>query len=308
MIKPKPNIMIIGSLNMDLVVTTERMPKNGETVQGRSIHYISGGKGANQAVGCAKLGAHVTMVGAVGDDVFGQQIINQLDAYGVATEHIARIKNKSTGTATIIHTLEDNCIVVVSGANGECNKEMVSAYEAYIQKADVLLLQLEIPLSAVHHALKIARSHGVRTVLNPAPAHVLSQDLLSLVDILTPNESEFESISGKTYSSEEELEEGMQNWQNTYGCTLVITRGQKGCSYLDPLNGKLKTIPIIAVHVIDTTGAGDAFNAALCYRISLGWSLEHAIKFAVKAASLSVTKFGAQEGMPTLEEVATLDS
>ncbi len=299
----RPNIVVIGSLNMDLVVTMERMPKVGETVHGQSIHYISGGKGANQSVGCAKLGADVTMIGAVGDDLFGQQIITQLGNYGVPADRIARIKGVPTGTATILHTQQDNCIIVVPGANGECSMEMISAYEEEIRQADVLLVQLEIPLSTVHHALALARSHGITTVLNPAPAQVLPTEFLSLVDILTPNETEFELLSGNTYSSEAELEKGMMEWQKTYGNTVVVTRGEYGSSYLDPIHVKLRTIPAISVHVVDTTGAGDCFNAALCYGISSGWTLEQAVAFAGKAASLSVTKFGAQDGLPTLMEV-----
>ncbi|MFD0677909.1 MULTISPECIES: ribokinase [unclassified Paenibacillus] len=296
-----PHIVIVGSLNMDLVVTTERMPRVGETIEGQHIRYLPGGKGANQAVGCAKLEAVATMIGSVGDDVFGNQIIQQLTQYGVKTEHISVIEQVPTGTATILHTAEDNCIVVVPGANAHTNEQLVAEHESVIRNADILLLQLEIPTAAVKLALEIAHSNGVRTVLNPAPAKILPNEIHELVNILTPNETEFELLSERTYANEEELAEGMRNWEKLHRQTLIVTRGEKGVSYLE--DDKLMTIPAIRVQVADTTGAGDAFNAALCCGLASQQSLESSIRSAVKAASLSVTKFGAQDGMPTLLEV-----
>lgn len=301
-----PKIIIIGSLNMDLVVTLQRIPQIGETIQGQNIHYIPGGKGANQAVGCARLGADVIMIGAVGTDLFGRQILKQLLEYGVATDKIAQIDQLPTGTATILHLANDNSIIIVSGANSACSVEMVTQYEAEIKQADILLLQLEIPLPAVQQALSIARAHGVKTVLNPAPAQALSQELLSLVDILTPNETEFALLSGQIYASEEELAQGLRLWQKKYQHTVILTRGELGCSYIDLISNELRSIPTVSVPVVDTTGAGDAFNAALCYGISTGQPLEQAITFALKAATLSVTKFGAQNGMPTYEEMVSV--
>lgn len=299
----RPKIVVIGSLNMDLVVTMERMPEMGETIQGQNIHYVSGGKGANQAVGCAKLGADITLIGAVGTDLFGQQIIEQLIEYGVTTDNIAQLDKLPTGTATILHVANDNSIIIVSGANSATSIEMVNHYEAEIKQADILLLQLEIPMETVHHALTIARANGVKTVLNPAPAQALTQELLSLVDIITPNETEFALLSGQTYSSEAELAHGLELWQAEYQHTVIITRGELGCSFIDPISKKLRTIPTAKVAVVDTTGAGDCFNAALCYGITTGLTLELAVTFALKAATLSVTKFGAQNGMPTYDEV-----
>ncbi|NOU98176.1 ribokinase [Paenibacillus sp. LMG 31456] len=296
-----PHIVIVGSLNMDLVVTTERMPRIGETIEGQHIRYLPGGKGANQAVGCAKLEAVATMIGSVGDDVFGSQIIQQLTQYGVMTERISVIDQVPTGTATILHTAEDNCIVVVPGANAHTNEQLVAENESLIREADIVLLQLEIPTPAVKLALEIAHSNGVRTVLNPAPAKILPDEIHELIDILTPNETEFELLSQRTYANEEELTEGMRKWESLHRQTLIVTRGEHGVSYLE--NDQLMTIPAIRVQVADTTGAGDAFNAALCCGLASGQSLESSIRSAVKAASLSVTKFGAQDGMPTLHEV-----
>jgi ribokinase len=297
----KQTIAIVGSLNMDLVVTAERMPRVGETIEGTNIHYLPGGKGANQAVGCAKLGAEAIMLGCVGGDAFGQEISARLRDYGVIIEHLMMVEQLPTGTATILHTKEDNCIIVVPGANAHTDERLVAQHQALIQQSDLLLTQLEIPLSAVTLSLQLARNAGVRTVLNPAPAKALPEELLQLVDILTPNETEFEELSGQSYPTEEALQEGMMRWEQRYQHTLIVTRGARGVSYLQ--EGKLHTVPAPFVEIVDTTGAGDSFNAALCCSLASGETLETAVRFAVRAASLSVTKFGAQNGMPTLEEV-----
>ncbi|MBD2865772.1 ribokinase [Paenibacillus oceani] len=297
-----PRIVIVGSLNMDLVISMEQMPKVGETVQAQSIHYIPGGKGANQAVGCSRLGAQIDMIGAVGGDPFGDQIIGQMKRHGVNTEHISVLEGVSTGTATIFHTRQDNCIAIVAGANEHCSADQVSSCESLIRQADLLLVQLEIPLESVRQALTIARSAGVKTVLNPAPAKPLPDELLQLVDLLTPNETEFAALSGAEPDSEAAWQQSMTDWERRHGHKVVVTRGAAGSSYLDD-SGALVTVPALTVSVVDTTGAGDSFNAALSYGLALGWTLHQAVSFAGKAASLSVTKFGAQDGMPKLDEV-----
>jgi ribokinase len=296
-----PKIAVVGSLNMDLIVSVERMPLQGETLEGESIHYISGGKGANQAVGCAKLGAAVTMVGAVGDDAFGKQILSDMETYGVPVEHIAVLEKAPTGTATILHMPEDNCIVIVPGANGKVTAAYIDSKAELIREADVMIIQLEIPIDAVERALIIAKEAGVKTILNPAPAKRLSSELLRLPSILTPNETEFESLTGCALDSDAKLAEAMRSWEQEYGNRLVITRGKAGVSYLQ--SGELCTIPAPEVEVKDTTGAGDCFNAALSFALASSWEWEDAVAFAVKAASVSVTKFGAQAGMPALNEL-----
>ncbi|MCU6707721.1 ribokinase [Paenibacillus sp. J5C_2022] len=301
----KPKVTVVGSLNMDLVVSMPRMPKQGETLTGDAIHYIPGGKGANQAVGCARLGAEVTMIGAVGSDGFGERILQDMRRYGVSAEAIAVLANKPTGTASIFHTPEDNSIVIVPGANGAVTPEMIDAHASAITSADIVLLQLEIPLDAVVRALQIARAGGVRTVLNPAPAVPLPQELLTLCDFVTPNEHEFELLSSLALGESDELiEQGIRVWEERYGNKLLMTRGKHGVSYLD--DSRLRTAPAPFVEAVDTTGAGDCFNAAVCYGLASGWEMGRAVPFAVKAASLSVTRFGAQAGMPTLQEVESL--
>lgn len=291
---------------MDLVVMVERMPRRGETIHGRQLHTIPGGKGANQAIGCAKLGAQVSMIGAVGSDAFGDKLIERLEACSVSTEAIVRAGDISTGTASITHTPEDNSIVIVSGANLRCSSELVDTYRDRIGSADTLLVQLEIPLASVRRALEWARRSGVRTILNPAPAVPLSRDLTQLVDFISPNETEFEILSGTTWDDEESLAQAMRQWEYEFGARVLITRGDKGCSYLE--GDELYTISAPNVQVIDTTGAGDAFNAAFSVAVSQGMSIREAISFAVQAASFSVTRFGAQDGMPVWEEVLSITS
>lgn len=298
----RPNIAVVGSLNMDLVVAMNRMPRLGETISGESIHYIPGGKGANQAVGCAKLGADVVMIGAVGQDAFGKQILGDIRKYGIVDKAIAVLPDVPTGTASIFHAENDNCIIIVPGANGEVTPEWVDRHASDIQSADILLVQLEIPLPAVERALQIAKAAQVRTVLNPAPAVKLPAELLRLCDIITPNESELELLCGNEVGEEEELIlKEILNWQSAYGNRVLVTRGKHGVSYAE--NGCLITAKAPKVQVVDTTGAGDCFNAALCFGLASAWEWERTVDFAVRAASRSVTKFGAQAGMPTLEEL-----
>ncbi|WP_040949793.1 ribokinase [Gorillibacterium massiliense] len=303
----RPRIAVVGSLNLDLVVSAERMPQAGETITGESIHYIPGGKGANQAVACARLGAHVDMIGAVGDDSFGSSMLAELEKNGVSTGTVSRLTNTPTGIASILHTRQDNCIVIVPGANGKVTPGLVEQAAETIRQADILLVQLEIPLDAVEAALRIARSAGVRTVLNPAPARNLPAELLELADYFTPNETEFafyrESIPANSTPPEAEADwqNGLAEWARHYGHTVILTRGREGASYLQ--DGSSVTIPAPIVQAVDTTGAGDCLNGALGFGLASGWSLEQSLRFAVRAASLSVTKFGAQAGMPTFSEV-----
>jgi len=302
----RPNIVVVGSLNMDLVVSSSRMPQIGETIEGEAIHYIPGGKGANQAVGCAKLGANVAMVGAVGDDAFGTQLLEGLARAGARTDAVERLPGTPTGTATILHTREDNCIVIVPGANGRATPDTVERSRAAIEAADLLLVQLEIPLPAVERALAIARAAGVTTVLNPAPARKLPDELLALADWVTPNETEFEALSGETASDDASLAAAIERWEARYGHRLLVTLGSRGAGTVEA--GRLRVASAPKVTPVDTTGAGDCLNAAFGYGLASGRTAQDALAFAVRAASLSVTRFGAQAGMPTREEVEAFGS
>lgn len=296
----RPKIVVIGSLNMDLVVKAVRAPKRGETVLGEEIHFVPGGKGANQAVGLARLGAETTMIGAVGSDAFGVELMKALQKDGVNTSSVKVLDSEATGVASILLAEGDNSIVVVPGANAQCLPEDLDQYEGKIAEADLMLLQLEIPLVTVEHAIKLARKHGKTVMLNPAPAQSLSQDLLSQVDYLTPNRSELALLTGM--SEESTIAEGIEGLLEVGVSCCVTTLGVEGVALMEK-GGSLVKVSGYMVPVVDTTGAGDAFNAGLAYALAQEKSIREAAEFAVRVSALAVTKFGAQGGMPTLAEV-----
>ncbi|OLN26715.1 ribokinase [Desulfosporosinus metallidurans] len=296
----RPKIVVIGSLNMDLVVKAVRAPKRGETVMGEEIHFIPGGKGANQAVGLARLGAETTMIGAVGSDAFGEKLKKALQKDGVNTSSIKVLDSEATGVASILLAEGDNSIVVVPGANAQCLPEDLDRYEEKITEADLVLLQLEIPLETVEYAIKLARKHGKTVMLNPAPAQNLSQDLLSKVDYLTPNRSELALLTGM--SEESTIAKGIEQLLEVGVSCCVTTLGAEGVAFREK-GGSLVKVSGNKVPVVDTTGAGDAFNAGLAYALAQKESIREAVEFAVQVSALAVTKFGAQGGMPTLAEV-----
>lgn len=295
-------VVVVGSLNMDLVIEVDRIPKIGETIKGDEMSYLIGGKGSNQAVSACRLGNDVSMIGCVGNDTFGDKILKHLKEEGVNIDGIKCDEATFTGIATIFKTKEDNSIVVIPGANDFCNTDLIDENIETIKSADVLIVQLEIPMETVEYALKIAKENGVKTILNPAPARKLSKEILKNADFITPNETEFEIIANKNFNDENELEESMIAWQAENPLTrLVVTRGKNGSSYVE--DATVKTRKTIKVDVVDTTGAGDTFNGALAYGISNNLKMDELVTFAGTAASLSVTKFGAQTGMPKFEEV-----
>lgn len=295
-------IVVVGSLNMDLVIEVDRIPKIGETIKGEEMSYLIGGKGSNQAVAACRLGNEVSMIGCVGKDTFGDKILKHLKEEGVNVDGVKIDEATFTGIATIFKTKEDNSIVVIPGANDFCNKGLIDDNIEKIKSADILITQLEIPIETVAYALKVAKENGVKTILNPAPAREISKEILQNVDFITPNETEFEIISNKTFKDGNELEEAMIAWQNENPSTrLVVTRGKDGSSYVEC--NKVETMKTIKVDVVDTTGAGDTFNGALAHGISHELPMNEVVTFAGTAASLSVTKFGAQTGMPKFEEV-----
>ena len=299
------NIVVVGSLNMDLIVEVDRVPRVGETIKGENMNYLIGGKGCNQAVAASRLGNKVKMIGCIGDDSFGNEILNHLKKDGVNVDSIKKVDNISTGIATIFKMKYDNSIIVIPAANNYCSKELIDENIDVIKNADILITQLEIPIETVEYVLKIAKENGVKTILNPAPAREISNDILKNVDFITPNETEFEVILAKELKDAKELEEAMIYWQNKNKCTkLIVTRGKDGSSYVE--DNKVKTISTIEVEVIDTTGAGDTFNGALAHGITNELLMDDAITFAGIAASLSVTKFGAQTGMPEIKEVKSI--
>lgn len=296
------NIVVVGSLNMDLVIEADRVPKIGETIKGKNMSYLIGGKGCNQAVAACRLHNNVKMIGCVGKDSFGNNILKHLEQEGVNIDGVKEIEDTSTGIATIFKMKEDNSIIVIPGANDFCDKDLIDKNIEIIKKADILVTQLEIPIETVEYVLKIAKENSIKTILNPAPARKINKEILKNVDFITPNETEFEVIVGEYFKDTNNFEEAMIKWQNENKSTrLIVTRGKDGSSYVE--DNKVITINTINVDVIDTTGAGDTFNGALAHGISNELLINEAIIFAGTAASLSVTKFGAQTGMPNFEEV-----
>lgn len=290
---------------MDLVAKLDRSPIPGETILGSQFAMIPGGKGANQAVAAARLGARVAIVGCVGDDAFGAQMKRQLEQEGIDTAHISVAAGEATGVAIIqVQREGDNSIIVIPGANARLTPALIDSAEDAIRRADVLLLQLEIPLPAVERAAELAVRHGVRVVLNPAPAPAgaLPESLLRHVDVLTPNESEASLLISGAAQTDTAIEELVQRLKQATGApNVLVTHGAEGVYY--DLDGRTGRQPACQVDVVDTTAAGDCFNAATAVRWGEGAALTEAIGFAVRAAALAVTKFGAQPSLPRRADV-----
>ncbi|MGE7304863.1 ribokinase [Priestia megaterium] len=285
-------VTVIGSSSMDLVVTSNIRPGAGETVLGESFKTVPGGKGANQAVAAARLGADVSMIGCVGEDHYGKAILENFKSNGVSVENVKPVTDSDSGTAHIILAEGDNSIVVVKGANDYITPDYVEKAKEKIKEADIVLIQQEIPEETVEYVAELCQELKVPLLLNPAPARPLKAEVIEQVSYITPNEHEAELLfEGK------EKEEVLKQYPNK----LFITEGKQGVRYF---NGKKEVlVPSYQVETIDTTGAGDTFNAALAVALAEGMRFEKGIQFANRAASLSVTKFGAQGGMPTRKEV-----
>lgn len=294
----RSRVTVIGSLNMDLVAETPRLPHLGETVLGKRFSTVPGGKGNNQAVACARLGAEVTFIGCVGNDTFGKQLIENLNNENIITDHIEILPDVSTGVASIIVEGGENLIVVVPGANNHLTPQKVKDKERIIKNSDIILLQLEVPLETVVKVVEIASVHGVPVILNPAPAQALPETLFEKVSVFTPNEHELAAMFGKRITGSRSPNRLMK----MYPEKIVMTKGKEGAYFADK-DGAVVHIPSYEVNAVDTTGAGDSFNAGLAVMLSKGKSLLEATRFAVAVGALSVTKFGAQGGMPTYDEV-----
>ncbi|HEY4391414.1 MAG TPA: ribokinase [Paenibacillus sp.] len=296
----KIKVVVIGSLNMDIVVETQQYPQVGETLLGERVRFIPGGKGANQAVAAARLSAETSMIGAVGSDAFGKELLSSLRKDGVNVDGVKRLEGTTTGIASIYVAEGDNSIVVVPGANYEVQPADIDRHEDKLKQADIVLLQLEIPVETVFYAAKKAKALGKTVVLNPAPAQPLPDELFAYVDYITPNRTELSRYSGVDADGEA-LEPAMQRMRAKGAAHVVTTLGADGSAYLDD-EGNMHNIPGYKVSVVDTTGAGDCYNAGLAVSLARGQSLEESVRYAAIVSALAVTKFGAQTGMPTGEE------
>lgn len=287
-------ISVVGSINMDMTVKAERIPLKGETLKGEDLKYIPGGKGANQAVAMAKLGADVEMFGCVGNDSAGKELVQNLKDMGVKTDNIRTVDGEPTGIALITVGENDNTIIVVAGANDCVDKEYVDSIKEDLLQSEVVVLQHEIPQETNEYVIRICHENNVKVVLNPGPARPVKKEIVDLVTYLTPNEHEAKIIFGEEIPTEELLQK--------YPEKLLITQGSKGVS-MCLAEGGILLVPARRAEVVDTTGAGDTLNGAFTVQIAKGESVKDALRFGNIAASLSTEKFGAQGGMPTFEEV-----
>ncbi|SDY27860.1 ribokinase [Salimicrobium album] len=285
----RPAVTVIGSINVDMITKTTVVPDQGETVLGDEFHIKSGGKGANQAIAAARLGAEVSMIGRVGKDAHGEDMLRVLEKESINTAAVEKTDGVHTGVANIIVSNNDNRITIVPGANNEVSRDYVRQFEKKIASSDIVLLQFEIPLETVMYCLEVCEKHDVPVIVNPAPARDLPDDYWKKADYITPNESEAAQLF-----SEAEISGDLAD-------KLVITKGEAGVSYSE--NGESVTVPSYPVTPIDTTGAGDTFNGALAVALAENESMTSAVKFANAASALSIQKFGAQEGMPGRNEI-----
>jgi ribokinase len=284
-------VCVVGSLNADLTFRTARLPSPGETLAAHGFGVGPGGKGANQAVMAARLGAAVEMVGRVGDDPFGARLLDALRAQGVGTAHVGLDAAAPTGVAGIV--VDDdgrNCILVAAGANGRLTPDLVRGAAGAIRAARVLLCQLEVPVEATLEAFRLARAAGVRTVLTPAPVREVPEELLRLTDLCVLNEAESLSLGGPAEAI-----------RRRGPAEVIVTLGERGCLLSGPEGDSAFAAPAVAA--VDTTGAGDAFVGALAACLAGGIALRDAVPRAVAAAALSVTRAGAQVSYPSRAEV-----
>lgn len=301
----KVKICVVGSANADLLCKLPRLPKMGETLMGSSFHLDCGGKGSNQAAMAVKLGADVTMVTKLGRDPLGEMTFRNYQNLGIDTRHVYWDEAHSTGVAPIfVDETGRNMIVIVPGANMTLTPTEVREARDAICAADVVVCQLEIPVECTLEAFRIARDAGVRTILNPAPAICLPQELLRLCDVVVPNENEAESLTGMTVATLKEAQAAGSVLLVRGSHAVVITLGERGALLLDGKN--VVHVPAVKVRAVDTTGAGDAFVGSLAFFLGEGSQLRRAVERSNAVAALSVMKVGAQASFPTREEVERL--
>ncbi|MFZ6688115.1 ribokinase [Undibacterium sp. SXout11W] len=298
----KPRITVVGSVNMDLVFRTPRMPALGETLHGHEFRQIPGGKGANQAVAAARQGAQVNFIGAVGDDGFGAFSKQCLSAEGIDITHLSTVAGVATGVAGIlVEDAGDNSIVLAAGANACLQEQHIEAARSGISGAQLLLCQLETPIATVERAIAVARAEGVKVILNPAPARDLSPALLKQVDFLILNETEASQLSGITVNDQTTAQTASEKLLAMGVVTIILTMGGNGALITQQAGSQF--IKAIKVDVVDTTAAGDTFVGAFAVGIANGLTVLEASVEAQYTAALTVTRLGAQTSIPQRQEV-----
>ena len=300
-----PTIVVLGSINMDLVGSVSSMPVAGETVTGESFHTTPGGKGANQAVAAARLGANVRMVGRVGNDTFGPPLLDGLRSHGIDVSGVAIDPSNSTGIAMILLEPDgQNRIVAVYGANMACDEAQLDAAKRALAGADVLMLQLEVPLEVSLSAAECAKALGIRVVWDPAPARELPSEVFAVADVLTPNQSEAESLTGTPVVDKASAAAAARAILLKGASVAVVKLGEGGLVYATA--DEVRHVPAYVVNVVDSVAAGDAFGGGLAVGLAEGMALGDAIGLGMAAGALAVTRSGAQEAMPGRLEVDRL--
>lgn len=295
-------VVVIGSLNMDLVTRAPRLPKGGETLIGQSFATVSGGKGANQAVAAARLGAQVSMIGCVGNDAYGEALRGALLAEQIDCQAVSTVGGSSGVALIVVDDSSQNSIVIVPGANGALTAEAIDRFDSVIRAADVLICQLEVPDASVGHALKRGRELGKTVILNPAPvSRPLPSDWYASIDYLIPNESEASALSGLSVDSLESAQAAATRLMAMGAGKVIITLGAQGSLFAD--GQRFEHFPALVVNAVDTTAAGDTFVGGFAAALAAGKDEAQAIRFGQVAAALSVTRAGAQPSIPALSEV-----
>ncbi|OON94582.1 MAG: ribokinase [Candidatus Epulonipiscium fishelsonii] len=280
-------IGVVGSINMDMVVSAERIPLKGETLIGTTLSYNAGGKGANQAVSIARLGGNVIMFGAVGNDANGEKLISSMKQDGVNTSFIKKIDGENTGLAIITVGENDNTIIVISGANNLVDRNYINSVKNELLSCNIIIMQHEVPQDTNEYVVQLCKDKDITLILNPAPAKSVPNTILERIDYITPNEHEVKILFPNLT-----LEEALRKYKEK----LIVTQGEKGVS-IGMKDDTILNVPCRKSAVVDTTGAGDTFNGAFTYGITQKYTLEQALKFANIAAGISTEKHGAQHGM-----------
>lgn len=297
------NVLIIGSLNMDLVAQAERLPRAGETLLGQSFATVPGGKGANQAVAAARLGGQVAMIGCVGADAYGQALRRALVDEGIDCQGVREAEDVATGIAMIVvDASSQNAIVIVAGGNGQLESTDIERFDSLLQAADVVVCQLEIPYPVVAFALQRAHEAGKTVILNPAPVTgPLPSQWLGWIDYLIPNETEAQAMTGLAVNSAAEAEQAASLLREAGAGKIIVTLGERGVLFADGVQSRHS--PGRKVQAVDTTAAGDTFVGGFAAALARGLDESQAIAFGQAAAALSVTRAGAQPSIPTLAQV-----
>ncbi|KAA8704326.1 ribokinase [Pseudomonas proteolytica] len=295
-------VVVVGSLNMDLVTRASRLPRGGETLVGQSFATVPGGKGANQAVAAARLGADVAMIGCVGSDAYGAQLRDALLVEGIDCQAVNEVEGSSGVALIVVDDSSQNAIVIVAGSNGQLTPASLLAFDAVLQAAEVIVCQLEVPMDTVGYALKRARALGKTVIFNPAPASgPLPADWYAAIDYLIPNESEASALSGVPVDSLDAAKVAATHLLNAGAGKVIVTLGSQGALFADGQG--FEHLPAPKVQAVDTTAAGDTFVGGFAAALANGQGEAEAIRFGQVAAALSVTRAGAQPSIPTLHDV-----